>query len=120
MRKFFAITLVFALLGLTPLTPSHASDTSVGAELVDSLVVKYEPGAVAINVNGEPTGTQSVSTNIQLNAGENLGLGYHTIDFDRAITVAEANEIAKESGIDQTTIECCTYKLNPHREIRKL
>jgi subtilisin family serine protease len=96
MRKFFAITLVFALIGLTPLAPSHASDTSVGAELVDSLVVKYEPGAVAININGEPTGTQSVSTNIQLNAGENLGLGYHTIDFDRAITVAEANEIAKE------------------------
>ena len=65
-------------------------------DLVDSLVVKYEPGASIRDTSGDPNGADLVKSDVELSLGENLGLGYRTIKFDQPIPVEEAKRIASQ------------------------
>lgn len=88
------IGLVLLLGGL--IAPAQAADTSESTELVDSLVVKYAPWAPVADSAGDPNGAGLVTADVELAVGENLGLGFRTIEFDQPIPVTEAEAVAAQ------------------------
>ena len=95
-RPLIGLTIA-GLVSLALTTPANsAAQASATGELVDSLVVKYEPGASIRDTSGDPNGADLVKSNVELSLGENLGLGYHTINFDQPIPVEEAKKIASQ------------------------
>jgi subtilisin family serine protease len=74
--------------------PATANDLPASTELVDSLIVKYEPGVAITDASGDPNGTDSLTNSIDYTVGENIGSGYRTINFDQAISLDQAKEIA--------------------------
>lgn len=74
--------------------PATANDLPASTELVDSLIVKYEPGVAITDASGDPNGTDSLNSSIDYTVGENIGSGYRTINFDQAIPLDQAKELA--------------------------
>jgi subtilisin family serine protease len=90
----FAIVGSLSILGLIP--PVKAADNLAPIEYVDSLVVKYIPGAPATDTSGQPNGNDFVDTEISLELGQDLGFGYRTINFEQPIPTMEAQLIATQ------------------------
>lgn len=95
-RPFIGLT-VAGLISFALSAPANSAEQpdSTG-DLVDSLVVKYEPGASIRDTSGDPNGADLVKSDVELSLGENLGLGYRTIKFDQPIPVEEAKRIASQ------------------------
>ena len=94
LRAFVVLSLAISLSTLGFVAPSQA--TSASPELIDSLIVKYEPGVAVIDSSGDPAGTDSISASVDFNVGDDLGDGYRTIQFTKAIPVEQAQLIASE------------------------
>ena len=95
-QRFVALGIGLALLIGGLVAPTQAAETADSAELVDSLVVKYAPWAPVTDSSGDPNGASQVDSDIDLAVGENLGLGFRTIEFDQPIPIAEAEAIAAQ------------------------
>ncbi len=88
-----ALALALVLSGFSG--PVQAQEP-VPTEFVDSVIVRYEPGVSIADSSGDPNGADKVLTNRNLELGQNLGLGYRTIEFNEPIPVSEAEKIAAE------------------------
>ena len=95
-QRFVAFGIGSALLVGGLVAPATAAESSEPIELVDSLVVKYVPWAPVTDSAGDPNGASQVTSDVELAVGENLGLGFRTIDFDQPIPVDQAKAIAAQ------------------------
>lgn len=95
-RSFVAIAVASALASIGLSVPATASDTPVSTELIDSLIVKYEPGASVLDASGDPNGTDSLPGSIDYSLGEVIGSGYRTINFDQAVPLEQAKQLAAD------------------------
>ena len=94
-RRSLASFLIAASIVLAGFSvPATANDIPASTELVDSLIVKYEPGVAITDSSGDPNGTDSLTSSIDYSLGENIGSGYRTINFDQAIPLQDAKELA--------------------------
>ncbi len=80
----------------SPLIAPAAAQESTPTEYVDSIIVRYEPGVPATDVSGNPTASNEIETNRDLEVGQSIGLGYRTIEFNEPVPVTEAEKIAAE------------------------
>lgn len=95
-RSLVAFLIAASLVSVGLATPASAGDIPVSTELVDSLIVKYEPGVAVLDASGDPNGTDSLNNSIDYSMGETIGSGYRTINFDQAIPLADAKELAAD------------------------
>ena len=95
-RSFVAFSVAASLVSVSLSTPASAADIPASTELVDSLIVKYEPGVAVVDASGDPNGTDSLTNSIDYSLGESIGSGYRTINFDQAIPLADARELATD------------------------
>ena len=95
-RAFVAFSIAASLVSAGLATPASASDIPGSTELVDSLIVKYEPGVALVDASGDPNGTDALTSSIDYSLGETIGSGYRTINFDQAIPLDDAKQIAAD------------------------
>jgi len=92
----------------------------VGNELAHGLIVKYRDGVMPIASDGQPTGSNSVHTALQL--GRALGNGLYSVDFAKEITSAAAqdylNQLSQDPRVAQVSLDRVFGSSTPQAKVQ--